>query len=77
VIELRALVPAERVLHGELVEAELGLQLFHVVFGRLAVVDPDDRVGRLQHLGDVRNGKVLFDERPVAVRPGARHQVLF
>ena len=73
VIELRPLMAAERILDRELVELELRRELVHVRGCRLAVVDPHDRAGHRQELGDVRDRKVLLDQLSVAVRPGVGH----
>ena len=70
VVELRPLVLAERVLDGELVQAELAGELVELVLRRSAEVDPHDRVGLLEVVGDVGDREVLGLENALAVHPG-------
>ena len=72
-LDLRPLVLPKSVLDGELVEAQLLLQLFHLLGRRRAVVHPHDRVGAFEVVGDVRDGEVLGFEDSLAVHPGVGH----
>ena len=72
-LDFRPLVLPEGVLDGELVKAELVLQLLHLLGRRRAVVDPHDRVGTFEVVGDVRDGVVLGLEDALAVHPGVGH----
>ena len=69
-VELRALVRAERVLDGELVQAELVGELVELLLRRTAQVHPHHRVGVLEVLGDVGDGKALGLESALPVHPG-------
>ena len=64
VVELRPLVRSERVLDGQLVQAELGRQLVQLVVGRAAEVDPHDGVRLLEVLRDLRDGKPSASRTP-------------
>ena len=70
-IELRALVRAERVLDRELVQAELGGELVELLLRRAAEVDPHHRVGLLEVVRHVGDGKVLRLQHAVSVHPSA------
>ena len=64
VVELGALVGAEGVLDGELVQAELAGELVELRLRRAAEVDPHHRVGLLQVVGDVGDGKPSASRTP-------------
>ena len=70
VVELGALVWAERVLDGELVQAELTGELVELLLRRAAEVDPHHRVGLLEVLGDVGDRESLALQDTVAIHPG-------
>ena len=69
-VELGALVGAERVLDGELVQAELAGELVELLLRRAAQVHPHDGVGVLEVLGDVGDREALGLENTLAVHPG-------
>ena len=54
--------------------ARARLQLLHVFGAWLAVVDPYHDAGLLEELGHLRDGEVLLNQLPVAVRPGVGHR---
>ena len=68
-VELRALVGPERVLDGELVEAELGGQLVELFLGGAAEVDPHHGVGLLEVIGHVGEREALGVEDTLAIHP--------
>ena len=77
-VELGALVGPERVLDGELVQAELAGELVELFLRGAAEVDPHHGVGLLQVLGDVGDREALGLEDPLAIHPGhgITHDVL-
>ncbi len=72
-VDLGTLVGSERVLDGELVQAELVGELVQLLLGRSAEVHPHDGVGTLQVLGDVGDRKALRLEHAFAVHPRVGH----
>ena len=74
VVELRALVRAERVLDRELVQAELVRQLVQLVRGGVAEVDPDDGVRTGEVVRHVREREALGLQHALAVHPGVGHR---
>ena len=77
VVELGPLVGLERVLDGQLVQAELVGQLVELVARRAAQVDPDHRVGPFEVVGDVGDREVLGLQHALAVHPGVGHVLLY
>ena len=74
VVEFRPLPFVRGVFDGQRVQPELLLDVIEacLIVDR-ANVEPDNRAGVVDALGDVSDRKVLFLEHPVAVQPRARH----
>ena len=67
VVELGSLMRAERVLDGQLVEAELVGELVELLLRRTAQVDPHHGVGFGEVVGHLCDREVLGLEHPVAI----------
>src|SRR5690606_2329321 len=72
-VELRPLPALDRVLHGELVDAQLRAEGLELLPAGRAQVEPHHRRRIPDQAGDLGGREALRRQRPVAVQPGTCH----